>query len=110
VTLIVSNSCGSDTITQSLTVVGIEGALSGTIELSPVPARDQVRISLADLTSDDMTITMVDLQGRTLKVWTPEVNGGSAASTLDVSSFARGVYYLQFSSQGRSTTKKLILE
>lgn len=110
VTLIATNACGSDTFTQSLTVVNIDGVLAGEIEISPIPAKDKVRVNISGMESSELAIELIDLQGRKIAAWSHETASGALSTQVDVSSFARGVYYLRFTSDSGSSTRKLILE
>jgi hypothetical protein len=67
--LIVTNSCGADTFTQSLTVVGIEGGFAGEIVVAPNPARDRFAFSVSGLGMEVLQVEMMDMQGRVCAHW-----------------------------------------
>jgi PKD repeat protein len=99
VTLIVSNGCGSDTITQVLTVDGIEDAtFANSVTVYPNPANDQFNISFSNGASS-VTVELFDLEGKLMeqKQFTNMKPGASVP--MNVEHFAAGMYLLKVSSE-----------
>jgi PKD repeat protein len=112
VTLIVSNACGSDTLTQAVTVAGIgvaEAALAASFQAYPNPTRGKVALSFSLMYSNAATIEIMDLSGRVVWVESAEVNG-TYRRELDLSSYAAGVYLVRVSSEDGVVARRLIVE
>lgn len=111
VTLIATNACGSDTTTQTLTVVSVGGTLAGaSIEVGPVPAQTSLRYQVSGLDRNDLVVQLTDLQGRAVAQWTHEVAGDAVDASADVSAYARGMYLLRFESGDQVVLRKVVLE
>lgn len=97
VTLIVSNGCGSDTITQVILADGIAEANTASgisVYPNPVAAAGQLNI-LFKTNSSTATLRMLTLQGKVLV--NQQLNNVQAGTTVpvNVSGFAAGLYMLQ---------------
>jgi hypothetical protein len=112
VTLIVSNACGSDTLTQAVTVNGIgvaEAALAASFQAYPNPTRGKVALSFSLMYSNAATIEIMDLSGRVVWVESAAVNG-TYRKELDLSSYAAGVYLVRVSSEDGVVARRLVVE
>jgi hypothetical protein len=112
VTLIVSNACGSDTLTQAVTVSGIgvaEAALAASFQAYPNPTRGKVELSFSLMHSNAATIEIMDLSGRVVWVESAEVNG-TYRRELDLSAYAAGVYLVRVSSEDGVVARRLVVE
>jgi PKD repeat protein len=111
VNLIVSNSCGADTFSTTLLVVGIEGSLLGAvITVSPVPATNQFAFNVQGLNSNPLQVALIDLQGRNVATWSFENPAAGIRQSVETSEFARGIYLLRFSTEQGTELRKIILE
>jgi PKD repeat protein len=111
VTLVVTNSCGSDTMVSFVTVVGIEGSLAGSaIEISPNPATGQFQFSVNGLEAEDVLVQLTDLQGKVHAEWTFARVTGNLVEQVDVTSLSKGVYFLRFVSGDMSEVRKVTLQ
>ena len=75
VTLIVSNDCGSDTVTQlvDLRNVGIgEDLFSRSIHITPHPVRDVSYLRFANPQGESFRLRLLDLQGRVVREYAPQ--------------------------------------
>jgi hypothetical protein len=101
VTLIVTNACGSDTITQVITTAGIgleENALGRSLNVFPNPASDVVNVSFETMNSGEVQIRLVDVQGREIRVVNEKVNGSTYQKALSVKALSSGMYILEVQS------------
>ncbi len=65
VTLIATNACGSDTITDTLSaIVGVENGLNGQVSVYPNPNGGNFVVELEGNTISEMTVTVYDQLGR----------------------------------------------
>jgi hypothetical protein len=102
----------------SVTAVHIPlGTFSGNQDLSndivfnlfPNPATLQTKLVAGGLTGD-ATITITDMLGRTLETIQAKANGGKIETTIDVSAFEKGVYFVKLKNNGLSKSQKLIVK
>jgi len=74
------------------------------IKLFPNPATNVIYLRYNELENDLSTITLTDLNGKTVKAYTSNIN-------LDISGFASGVYILRLClNDNRCVNKKVIIE
>jgi hypothetical protein len=90
----------SDTLSTSKLNVSELNIASPKIELFPNPNDGYLRLRAQ---SDIQRIQLVDLTGRTLKLW----EGVGASTELDITEFACGVYCLQIESNGYVEIQKI---
>ncbi|TND08436.1 MAG: PKD domain-containing protein [Bacteroidetes bacterium] len=109
VTLIATNSCGSDTTTFNVAItVGVEeiGALAG-IGIYPNPTSDRFNVSFGIAISSHIVIEMFDLQGKLLQEQNiTNVNAGGV-QTLNVQGYESGMYMLRITTDSGSRTFKV---
>lgn len=106
VTMIVTNSCGSDTATMDVVVqkfVSIED-LPGihNINVYPVPSHDKLFISLQKISGSSAWVELLDISGRTLLK--ERLNGqGQLIHTLSLEAIAAGTYIVRIQQDGASS-------
>jgi hypothetical protein len=72
----------------------------------PNPTSDFINIDLDEKLNKDAVISLADMTGKTVF----EVSTDAIASTINTSSFAKGMYTLTISSEGRMVKKKIIIQ
>ncbi len=97
VTLIATNTCGSDTITQNITISGIVGlenlsALNKIVSY-PNPVSDVLNIELNNTSILNATITISDLSGRVLMNNNNLIQSGNTMR-INTNELNAGVYFL----------------
>jgi hypothetical protein len=109
VTLIVSNACGSDTMTYNINVnIGIEeNPLANSLNVYPNPATYTVNVNFSAVSSADAVIRLLDAQGREVKVSTQRAAGGEFSYTMDVSNLAAGMYMIEIQSGDLKAHRRL---
>ncbi|MCB9235081.1 MAG: PKD domain-containing protein [Bacteroidia bacterium] len=97
VTLIVSNLCGSDTISDSVFagLVGVNENWQGhQIRFWPNPARDELHLKVE--TNGWLNAQLLDLQGRLVM---EQIIPGHTHVVLDVARLEKGIYFLKIEDQ-----------
>ena len=98
VTLTANGICGSDVQTQTVTtqLVNAENVLkvADNISVFPNPSNGQYTVSIDGLTKD-LTLKIVDVQGRILRQWQYDNPTANFTQNIDISDVAEGVYFLQ---------------
>jgi hypothetical protein len=107
VTLTVTNDCGTQTYTQSVTIVNTASLSETTIDglkIYPNPATGLVTVSLPN--QDVSELSVYSVSGALISV----TEGFSATAKLDVSNWEKGVYFLHVSNNGKTAIAKLIVQ
>jgi hypothetical protein len=110
VKLTVTNSCDSETKTQTVTLVGIKSEKAN-VDLSvyPNPSRSQFTINFKGAASNVFAIKIMDYQGKIVnEVFIPNFNG-AYKNIVDLSHLTSGVYLLQLTTDEATITRRLVL-
>jgi hypothetical protein len=95
----------STTVADCFLLVGTPEPAAA-LTISPNPARDQLKLTLAD--AQPLHVRLLALDGRVLGTW---VLDGAAAHTLQLPAAPAGLYLLELrNSEGRRQTQRLVLE
>jgi PKD repeat protein len=113
VTLIATNSAGSDTETKSgfITVAGPDG-IDGLLELNsllvfPNPADDNLFINMNINGDEEVLVELLSMEGKLIE--TKKVKGaGNVSLKYDVENLATGTYLLRLTAKSGSTSKNII--
>ncbi|MFM7014732.1 MAG: T9SS type A sorting domain-containing protein [Bacteroidota bacterium] len=114
VTVKASNACGISNV-RVLAVVSTvcprigEGTSLSTIAY-PNPAHTNLTIEFTAELSQDVIMSLRDASGRVVYNESKSVLMGANSNTIDVSSFAKGVYLLQVQSNSVSETIRVVVE
>src|SRR5574344_282199 len=93
----------------TFTPVGIENVTGGTqLNLYPNPTTGMTTISLSGV-QGSVTLTIVDMSGRTVKTETMECSG-DCAKKLDVDNLSQGAYFVRVNGENVNVVKKLIVK
>ena len=86
-----------------------ENELAASFQVSPNPAAEQVIITLKENSGADATVSVLDLTGK--EVFQSSVNSanGSQNITVNTSTFANGMYIVNVSTNGITSSKKFIV-
>jgi hypothetical protein len=105
---------GHNTVTESVTTyTGTTGVIESAEELIeykvyPNPANDQLNIIMAGEASDNISITIQDMTGKTVMVVSQlEIN---KVNKLNVSELSKGVYLMRIRTGAGDRTEKLIIQ
>lgn len=104
VTLITTNACGSDTTTESITVlVGLEDGLQGQLSLYPNPNAGQFVVELQGNAAAEMGVTVYDALGRSLH---HQVGGSRQTLSLPLPA---GMYMVQVTTaEGKAWSRVIV--
>jgi len=112
VTLIVSNSCGSDTLTQTIVVAGISVPVlegGGQVRLYPNPAVNAWRFEGSGLPNGPALFTLTDLAGRRVMERTLTIIEGNVVLDSDASALPAGTYMVVLAGEQFTTTLRLVV-
>lgn len=109
ITLIVSNACGSDTLSfTTFANVGLaENPLANSLSVFPNPANYEVTVNFSAVGSADAVIRLIDAQGREVKFSNERSAAGEFNYTMDVSNLASGIYMIEIQSGDLNARRRL---
>ncbi len=112
VTLTATNACGTkdSSLTVYVSSIGIqENSLSENIHLSPNPARDIVTLNATFASIKNVDVTLLDVTGKIIDVYTWNNAGKNNPFTLNVANLADGVYLVRMADEDGVSTKRLVV-
>lgn len=107
VAVIDNNGCiNSDTIEITIIVGLTENQIAAGMRIYPNPTQSKLTVDFGK--ANDAILTMTDMQGQI--IMTDKLNNASDATrTYDVSTYAKGIYFLQITSGNQTSTSKVIV-
>jgi large repetitive protein len=88
----------------TVTVVGTqETAQAWGLQVMPNPSTGLFRVTMGDLPSGELRISVVDVLGRKLQEQNTRAAGGAFTTQVDLRALPAGLYALQFTHEGRHT-------
>ncbi len=112
ITYTVTNACGSNSVTKTISVSAHRDAneiettqAPFSMQLYPNPATDVINIEVSEL-SADMNVIVTDMAGRVVANQKVE----DVKTSLDVSGFTGGVYVVAIQSNGQVYTQKVVIK
>jgi hypothetical protein len=113
VTLTVGNGCGIVIIMQQVVIVGtgIESLADGTsLELYPNPTSDLINVAFNGSKTHNLMVRVVDMNGQL--VYTDAVGqyAGQYKNVIDLSTSAKGVYFVQLITDQGTINRKVVLQ
>ncbi|MEA3444345.1 MAG: PKD domain-containing protein [Bacteroidota bacterium] len=111
VTLIVLNDCGEDTITQTVTLVGIDDIEnSGIVSIFPNPSSGVISVEVNNRGADDIKLSVINLLGQRIYFVHEAKTTGTITKNIDLSDQAKGIYILKIESGEINYSKKIVIE
>lgn len=110
VTLVATNSCGSDTINNTITcTVGLEHELwGGSLQVFPNPATDVVYIN-ANVNDEQVIVAhIIDMNGKIVSSHNLIVNENVLNASMNVNSLSAGIYTIKLIGRTNQTQVKLV--
>ncbi|MEL7221188.1 MAG: M28 family peptidase [Bacteroidota bacterium] len=92
-----------------MVTTSVSNALDCQFQLSPVPAAENLKLVFTDCTFDEVQLQLFDISGQLVKqsIATPNATGDI---DLNISALDAGVYVLKINQEGRSVSKKLVID
>ncbi len=112
VTLIVTNDCGSDTITKTLTTtVGINGLDNQSLAISvfPNPTEGMFTVTANGVAAQATQVLVYDMQGRQVSDTALQSNGSTMSAIVDLSGNGSGIYIVKILSGSQTSTHKVVV-
>ena len=113
VVLVIDGVCGTDTITQLVTIQGIgidESLISQTLNIYPNPNDGKFRVEFQLEGLKEVSVRITDVIGK--EIYFNELGNvsGQIQETINVSGNADGIYILQIISNGVSVNRRITLQ
>lgn len=112
VTLVITGTCGTDSISKTITVSGIgleENALSRSMNVYPNPAHTVLNIQFETL-NQNAVIRITDVAGKEVMRFDETNINKYFSKTVDISKLSNGIYMLEISDDNLSAVRRLIKE
>ncbi|HTL81038.1 MAG TPA: PKD domain-containing protein [Bacteroidia bacterium] len=107
VTLIVTNGCGTDTITQVITADGLEHlSLQNSVSVYPNPAKGHFNVQFNGTTDAIFTLQLFDLAGKLMMEKEVNAKAGTVVP-VNVERYATGLYMLKLTSENSTAVFKV---
>jgi hypothetical protein len=110
VTLIATNGCGSDTTTQSVTVVGLSNFADGTVKVFPNPNNGKFHVTFDLGVAEEVTLTVTNLTGQEVYVQNLGLVSGSVRHEVQLGALPAGMYMVRLQSVNGQSTHMLRVE
>ncbi|MFN8395759.1 MAG: T9SS type A sorting domain-containing protein [Bacteroidia bacterium] len=112
VTMTVSNECFSETVTDTVVInfIGVANPTNMVVNVFPNPAKDRVVVTSEFDAAQDVRVSLVSLMGQVMFQNDYSSVSGSFRQTLDLSTLARGVYFLQVEGASGKYVSRLVVE
>jgi hypothetical protein len=109
VTLVVSNSCGTDTMTSVVLIdVGInDPAVFNGVNVYPNPSSDVFNVSFAMAIGGHVNLELFDAQGKLVSATSMENISAGQVVAVDVTSVESGLYFMKITGENSSRVYKL---
>jgi len=111
ITLVVVNSCGSDTFTQVVHIQDptrpIDDPFLGKISFFPNPASGELTLQIKDMGIAELKLQLVDLTGKQLKVWQVRPQSISSTHQVRLPQVPAGLYLLRIQAKEQEAFYKL---
>jgi Secretion system C-terminal sorting domain/ASPIC and UnbV/Ig-like domain CHU_C associated/FG-GAP-like repeat len=103
--------CPSDRDEVVVTITGIDELVGITsMNVYPNPSKDVVTIDYTSVISTNMQVRLLDATGRVVLTSNQSTHSGSNKFQMDLTAVAAGIYNLEFTANGSSSSTKLIVE
>lgn len=109
--LIVNNPCGSDTLITDITVIGVKiDAINNnySVKCYPNPVRNMLTVDMNNI-SAGTKLSFVNILGTELSNETIEASG-TIKKQFDVSSYAKGIYFLKIDGNNGTNVIRFVVE
>jgi hypothetical protein len=114
VIFVATNVCGSDTIKLTLNISTGEGIVPNNfvrnLIVFPVPTKDILTVSFDFSSTQNVEIKMLNTLGQLLYDETPISITGKYEKVFDMSSYSKGVYYLQIKTNKGIVNKEIVVD
>tara|TARA_R110002050_G_scaffold25168_2_gene67202 strand:- start:515 stop:7468 length:6954 start_codon:yes stop_codon:yes gene_type:complete len=112
ITLVVSNTCGTDTatFTTNANVDLVENALANSLSVYPNPTQKMLNVSFREVGSADVQIVLRDAQGRSVLMINDRMQSGTYSNAFNVSDLASGIYMLEIKSGSLTAHRRISIK
>jgi len=113
VTLTVTNECGTDTFTDTVTLstVGLDDLfLNGDVSVYPNPSKGEFTIDMTVLGSSDITVQVENMLGAIVYESRPGTVQGAHSENISLGNAPAGMYFVRVLAGEQQLVKKIIVE
>ncbi|MBL0343451.1 MAG: PKD domain-containing protein [Bacteroidetes bacterium] len=93
------------------TSIGVaEANINQHVSIMPNPARDFFEIRFSDIVTQNVTIEVTDVVGKTVMLKNISSVNDDQSERVDISSWSKGVYMVKITAAGNSTMRKVVVQ
>lgn len=108
VCLIATSACTSDTVCQSLLIVGVDATPSiASLRVAPNPSSGRFDLLMRTVEEGELRLRVMDMQGRVVWSHAAQVTVGDLREHLDLAGYASGLYLLELQLNDQVETLRL---
>ncbi len=100
---------GNQIVTITATLLSNDEFNFKNLVIWPNPTKGEITVNFNSVNSQDVTISLFDIQGRKIKESSHKINGGLFQQTIDYVGITNGVYLLNIKQGNREITKRVIV-
>ena len=105
------NECGGDTTGAHIMITSVESSENVIMMICyPNPAQEMVTIAIENVTFNKANIVVNDMLGRTIHFEEIPDTSGTFKKSLDVSNWAKGIYYLKINNNETTFVSRIIVQ
>lgn len=109
VQLIASDSCGNDTLVQSIAVVGAMAGIAPAIAIFPNPNHGVFQIEASGLVDGDAYVEITNVLGQWIAQQFVSIRSGKFCLEVSLDNISSGTYFVKLSNAGNLVVHKLIV-
>lgn len=112
ITLVVTNSCGSDTTTQTISIAlaVAESFDGGSVAIFPNPNDGQFTLNLSNLGGKEIDVVVTDLRGVAVDQRHISVSGANFDEAMNLSHVTKGIYFVRLSIGEQVFVRKITVQ
>ncbi len=112
VQLIVTGSCGADTVSNTVVItgVGIDELTAGSVSVYPNPTNGLFHVTVNNAVFSQLTISVIDLQGKEVFSTMDKNITSGYNKQINLEGLSKGIYYVRINTGTDMKVQKLIIQ
>ncbi len=112
VQLIVTGSCGADTVSYTLVItgIGIDELTAGSVSVYPNPTSGLFHVTVNNAVFSQLTISVIDLQGKEIFSTMDKNITSGYIKQINLEGISKGIYYIRLNTGTDMKVQKLIIQ
>lgn len=108
--IVTVGACTDTSACVNMDFTGIAELAGESVQIYPNPGNGQFTLSIAGANFTQITIAVVDIQGKVVYSESDKANTTGFSKTMNLENLAKGVYYLKLTADNFAKIEKLIIQ